>query len=198
MKLFSANASPFAAKVRMAAHFAGLDVEAIGTDSTNEAPELLAANPLGKIPCLVLDNGDAVFDSRAINHHLDRISGGKIYPANADMLLEAERMEALCDGICDCAVAFQYEMRFREQEMWSQSWMERQWGKVERGIDYAATMLPPFGANAHAGSFSLFATLGYLELRFAGRWEDGRLDLTGWRDAFAGAHPELAALKPSA
>ncbi len=198
MKLLSASASPFVAKVRMAALFAGLDVQAVDADSNNEAPELLAINPLGKIPCLVLDDGQAVFDSRVITRHLDRLSDGKLYPSNADMLLETEIMEALCDGICDSAVAFQYEMRFRDQEMWSQSWMERQWGKAERGLDMVSTMLPPFGANAHIGSIALFATLGYLDLRFSGRWEEGRLDLVGWRDAFANAHPEMTDLKPNA
>ena len=73
-------------------------------DSTNGDPVLDAANPLSKIPCLVLDDGTGVYDSRSITRYLDRVSGGKLFPTDSAGLLKAERMEALCDGINDCAL----------------------------------------------------------------------------------------------
>ncbi len=196
MKLLAANASPFVSKVAMALSFAGIDAEIINVDATNGDTQLDAANPLSKIPCLVLDDGTGVYDSRSITRYLDRHSGGKLFPANDPERLRAETMEALCDGICDCAVGVMYEKRFRPEEIVHQPWMDRLWGKVERGLDEAANNLPPAGADAHIGSIALLATLGYLNFRFAGQWEDGRNELIEFRESFCAAHPKLAELLP--
>ena len=198
MKLLSSGASPYVAKAAMAAKFASVDLELVDVDSTNGDPALDAANPLSKIPCLVLDDGSGVFDSRAITRFLDRESGGKLFPSDNAQLLNAERMEAMCDGINDCAVGYMYEMRFRPEEKVHKPWQDRLWGKVERALDAAMNDLPPAGADAHIGSVSLAATLDYLDLRFAGKWEDGRSSLANWANEFDAAHPELAGLKPRA
>ena len=198
MKLLSAGASPYVSKAAQAAKFAGVDVDSVPVDSTNGDPVLDAANPLSKIPCLVLYDGTGVYDSRAITRYFDRVSGGKLYPTDEAGLLKAEQMEALCDGINDCAVGYMYEARFRPEEKVHEPWRERLWGKVERGLDAAMASPPPAGADANIGSIALSACLGYLDLRFAGKWEAGRDDLVAWRDQFDAAHPELAALKPHA
>ncbi len=198
MKFLSSPASPYVAKAALAAKFAGIEMETVAVDSTNGDPVLDAANPLSKIPCLVLDDGTGIFDSRSITRYLDRASGGKLFPTDSAGLLKAERMEALCDGINDCAVGFMYEMRFRPEEKVHKPWQERLWGKVERGLDAAMADLPPSGADANIGSIALSASLGYLDLRFAGKWESGRDDLVAWRDAFDASHPDLADLKPTA
>ena len=111
--------------------------------------------------------------------------------------MQAERMEAWCDGICDSAVGFQYEMRFRPEEYVYKPWQERLWRKVSRSLDELDNHLPPIGEDAHVGSVALAATLGYLDLRYSGEWDSGRGALTDWRDAFDEAHPDVAALKPS-
>lgn len=198
MKLLAAGASPFVSKAAMALKFAGVDAETVNVDATNGDAQLDAANPLSKIPCLVLDDGTAVYDSRSITRYADRLSGGKLFPAEDPARLKAERMEALCDGICDCAVGVMYEKRFRPEEIVHQPWIDRLWRKVERGLDEAAKSLPPTGAEAHTGSIALAAVLGYLDLRFAGQWEDGRAQLIKFRDAFAAAHPDLVDLLPHA
>ena len=198
MKLLSSGASPYVSKAAQAAKFAGVDVEIVDVDSTNGDPVLDAANPLSKIPCLVLDDGSGVYDSRAITRHFDRVSGGKLYPSDEQALLQAERMEALCDGINDCAVGYMYEARFRPEEKVHEPWRDRLWDKVERALDAAMASPPPAGSDANIGSIALSATLGYLDLRFAGKWESGRADLAAWRDQFDAAHPELADLKPHA
>ena len=142
MKLLTAGPSPFANKVLMAAKLIGLPLEAVNTDAHGQAAELIDANPLGKIPCLVLDDGRTLFDSRPITQYLDRVNGGGLYPSDADALFDVSRYEALCDGICDCAVAFQYEMRMRPEEKWHQPWLDRQWTKVKQGLSEATKELP--------------------------------------------------------
>ncbi len=198
MKLLCANASPYAAKASMAANFTGVDVELTPVDATNGDAQLNAANPLSKIPCLVLDDGTGVYDSRAITRYLDRQGNGKLYPTDPSHLLAAERMEALADGINDVAVGYMYELRFHPEEKVHQPWLDRLWGKAENGLDAAMADLPPSGNDAHIGSVALASVVGYLELRFDGKWENGREPLIAWQKEFFAAHPALEALKPSA
>ncbi len=198
MKLLSAGASPYVSKAAMAAKHAGVELEAVSVDATNGDAQLDAANPLSKIPCLVLEDGSGVYDSRAITRYVDRVGNGNLFPKSDSDLSAAELMEAHCDGINDCSVGYMYELRFRPEEKVHQPWLDRLWGKAERGLDSLSGKLPPSGEDIHIGSIALAATLGYLDLRFAGKWEDGRSELVEWRDAFYKSHPDLKALKPNA
>ena len=102
MKLLCATTSPYSSKVRMAAHYLELDVTEIRVD-TNAGPAILVDNnPLGKIPTLLTDDGTSVFDSIAIMHYFHRLKKRKLYPEKNGKRTEAEILEALCDGICDC------------------------------------------------------------------------------------------------
>ena len=125
-----ASASPYSAKVRMAAAYAGIAVDAVIVDTNARPPELFGNNPLGKMPVLLTDDGAAIFDSRAITQYLNRLSGGALFPRNAAKRPEAERLEALADGICDCLLAHVYERRFRPEEKVHQPWLDKQWEKV--------------------------------------------------------------------
>lgn len=195
MKLLYAAASPFAAKCRMAARHLKLDVEEVFADATNQAPELLTLNPLGKIPCLI-DGDEVIFDSRVITRYLNASAKGSLYPE--DERFSVPRMEALADGISDAAVAWMYEMRFRPEEKVEQSWLDRQWGKVMRGLEAVGADLPSATSDIDAGSIALASALGYLDLRFPGKWQEGNGAVLDWQTRFDGHHPELAALKPSA
>jgi glutathione S-transferase len=194
MRLLYAPASPYSAKVRMAAAFAGIPLEAEVTDTNAMPAALLNANPLGKIPVLIADDGGSVFDSRAIMRHLDRLAGGGLYPADAPG--DAERLEALADGMCDCLLAHVYERRMRPAEKVHEPWVERQWKKAMRALDALEASLPP-PAAPDAGRIALRAALGYLALRFGGHWEEGRPGLLGWAERFDAAHPALAELLPA-
>lgn len=196
-KILCAPASPYSAKVRMAATYAGLPFETVLVDTGAEPQNLLAANPLGKIPTLLTDDGEAVFDSRAITQYLNRVSKNALFPRNAAKRIEAERLEALADGIADCALAHIYERRFRPQEIVHQPWLDKQWSKVERGLDHLNANLPRLGRKAHAGHIALRAVLGYLELRFAGQWEKRRGKLKRWAARFDEKFPELSGLLPA-
>ena len=82
MKIYASSTSPYSTKVRMAAHYAGLAAESVVVDTNADPAELLAANPLGKIPTLLTDDGLAVYDSRAIMNYIDRQTRGALYPRN--------------------------------------------------------------------------------------------------------------------
>ena len=198
MKILYSPASPYSAKVRMAAKFAGLDIESVLTD-TNAAPaELVDNNPLGKIPTLITDEGQAIYDSRAIMQFLDRAGGKRIFPRNAAKRTDAEVMEALCDGICDCLLAIMYERRFRPAEMVHQDWIDKQWSKVTRALDHLETNLPRITKAPNAGHLAAAAMRGYLALRFPGQWERGRPKLKRWGAKFAASFPDLDAMLPRA
>lgn len=190
------STSPYSAKVRMAAAWCGLAIEARIVSTADQPAELIAANPLGKIPVLVTDEGEGIFDSRVITQHLNRASGGALFPRRADRRLQAERLEALADGICDCLLAHVYERRARPAEKVHQPWLDGQWRKVTRGLDHLEANLPRLGRKADGGQIALAAMLGYLALRFEGQWERGRPKLKRWARRFDERFPELAALKP--
>jgi glutathione S-transferase len=196
-KILYAPASPYSAKVRMAAAYAGIPLDAKVVDTNSQPDELLAANPLGKIPVLVADDGEAVFDSRAITQYLNRQSGNKLFPRNPAKRTEAERLEALADGICDCALAHVYERRFHPEEKVHQPWLDKQWDKVLHALDQLNAKPPRLSGKATGGHIALRATLGYLDLRFAGKWEKGRGKIRRWAARFDEKFPELKALLPA-
>lgn len=158
--LFYAPASPYSAKVRLAAAWCGIDIEVKVVDTNAEPAELLKANPLGKIPVLITDDGESIYDSRAIMQYLNRLSGNALFPRNAEKRLEAERLEALADGICDCLLAHVYERRFRPEEKIHQPWLDKQWSKVVRALDELAAHPPKLTKKATGGQIALRAALG--------------------------------------
>jgi len=196
-KLLYASASPYSAKVRMAAAYAGIAIEAIPVKTAERPAELVGANPLGKIPTLVLDDGQAIFDSRAITQYLNRASKNALFPRNPDKRTEAEVLEALADGICDCALAMVYERRSRPEEMVWQPWLDAQWVKISAGLDLLNATPPKLPKKITAGQIALRACLGYLAIRFAGKWEKGHGRLTRWAARFDEKFPELKACIPS-
>jgi glutathione S-transferase len=197
-KLLYAPASPYSSKVRMAAEAAGIALDLVRVDTSSQPAELVSVNPLGKIPCLVTDEGEAVFDSRVITQYLNRLSGNALFPRNAGKRLEAEKLEAFADGICDCLLAQVYERRFRPEEKVHQPWLDLQWSKVKRSLDVLDAALPRLPSKPTAGHIALRACIGYLTLRFAGRWEKGRSKLVRWAKRFDERFPQLAAAAPAA
>lgn len=198
MKILMSPASPYTAKVRMAATYAGLKYEDVKVDTAAPSAELLKANPLGKIPVVIADDGTAVHDGAAIVQYLNRVSGNKLLPRNPVKRTEAEQLEALADGICDCALAHAYERRFRPEEKVHQEWLDKQWLKVTRALDALNANPPKLPSKITAGQIALRAALGYLSLRFEGKWEKGRSKLVRWAKRFDEKFPELAPLVPKA
>jgi glutathione S-transferase len=196
MKLLYSSTSPYSAKVRMSAHHLDLGIAAETTNTEDTPVELLASNPLGKIPVLIREDKPPVFDSVAIMQFLNREAKGKLYPRKPEKRTEAETLEALCDGITDCLLAIVYEKRFHPPEKVHQPWIDRQWQKVTRGLDHLNANPPRVNKNLHGGHFALAALLGYLSLRFEGEWEKGRGKLKNWPQKFEKFFPQYQALKP--
>lgn len=191
-------ASPYSAKVRMAAAWCGIDAEARIVDTAARPADLIDANPLGKIPVFIPDEGDAIFDSRVITQYFNRVSNNALFPRKADKRLQVERLEALADGINDCLVAYVYELRKRPAEKVHQPWLDAQWEKVVRALDHLEAAPPRPGKKADGGQIALRAALGYLALRFEGRWERGRPKLKRWIKRFDERFPALTEFLPHA
>ncbi len=198
MKILYAPASPYSAKVRMAAHYCGLPIESQIVDTGADPAILTDGNPLGKIPTLIDDRGNAVYDSRTIMQFLDHASGRGLYPRNAEKRQEVLTLEALCDGTTDCLLAIVYEQRFRPPEKVHDPWIERQWSKVERALDHLNDHMPRTARKLHGGHFALAGLLGYLALRFDGKWERGRPKLKNWPGKFRGFFADYDRFRPQA
>src|SRR4051812_28261061 len=127
MILRFAPASPFARKVRIAAGVLGLagEIELRPADTNDVTDSVRAQNPLGKIPVLIAEDGDAYYDSRVIVEYLDhRAGGGRIVPAQPKARLAALRLQALADGICEASLLVVYEGRYRPADKLVQSWVD--------------------------------------------------------------------------
>jgi glutathione S-transferase len=197
MILRAAPPSPYVRKVRLAAAILKLDdrIEVVTTD-TNADQELPRQNPLGKIPVLVLDNGQTLFDSRVILEYLDHLAGtGRILPREAEPRFAALRLQALCDGILDASILQVYEARYRPAELHHRPWLEMQAGKVARALAALEAAPPRLDAMPNVGEITLACALGYLDLRFKGEWRKGHPKLVAWLDRFAAQVPAFAATK---
>lgn len=195
--LLYATTSPYSSKVRMAAAYAGIALELKPVKTEEDPADLISANPLGKIPVLVLENGQSIFDSRAITQYLNRQTKNALFPRNADKRTEAEALEALADGICDSALSMVYERRVRPEDKVFQPWLDRQWVKVTRSLDSLNANPPKLPKKITVGQIALRAALGYLSLRFAGKWEKGRGRLVRWAARFDEKFPELKGCIPA-
>jgi glutathione S-transferase len=170
MKLYASLTSPYARKVRVMLAEKRIDFELVPTDVWDSNSPLLKFNPLGKVPCLVLDDGTAIFDSPVIMEYLDNVTPvGRLIPESARPRMQTKRWEALADGVLDAAVAIVLEKR-RPAEKHSPDWIARQSGKIERALK---TMSLELGDNAWCAgnSFNLAdivtgCALFYLDLRF--------------------------------
>ncbi|MGC4025300.1 MAG: glutathione S-transferase family protein [Mesorhizobium sp.] len=197
-KLLYAPASPYSAKVRMAAELGGIALETEIVDTGSNPSVLIDANPLGKIPTLITEDGVTVYDSRVITQYLNRLSGNKIFPRNPAKRLEAETLEALADGICDCLLTMVYERRMRPEDKVHQPWLDRQWEKALRGLDVLNANAPKLPKTISVGQIAVRALVGYLDIRFPGKWEKGRGKLKRWAVRFDEKWPDLATKTPKA
>jgi glutathione S-transferase len=200
LTLRTSPASPFGRKVRIAAALLGLEarIAIVPADTGDPADSLRQQNPLGKIPALIAEGGEAIFDSRVIVEYLDGLAGGgRLIPADLAARIRALTLQALADGIADAAVLQVYERRMREPAERSAKWVDYQAGKVTRALAALESKPPQVGAThtgaPHVGAIALACTLGYLDLRFAGEWRAGHPRLAAWLDGFAAAVPAYAA-----
>ena len=193
MQLRSSPSSPFGRKVKMATYILGFDdqVTPVLTDTLDPNDSICEVNPLGKIPALE-DNGTTYYDSRVIMEYLDaKAGGGKIIPASGAARYEALTRAALMDGILDAAILVIYERRMRPEDKYVGSVVERQRGKIIRGLEAIAAENPSYsnGAMPDIGEIGLACFLDYLDFRKQVNWRDHAPNLASWLADFAAAVP---------
>ena len=198
--LRSSPPSPFGRKVKIAAALLGLSdrITVEIADTTDPADTLRTQNPLGKIPTLILENGETLFDSRVIVEFLDSLAGGgRMIPAGWSRF-EVLRQQTLADGLMDAALLQVYEGRWRPEDRHDQKWLDHQRQKVERALQVAEATLSTPPRTFHVGHVALACALGYLDLRFKGTWRPAHPKLVAWLADFERRVPAFAATRVAA
>ena len=199
MKLMSSPASPFGRKVKMTIAMKNLAdrIDVLSVDATKGDASLNAANPLGRIPALILDNGDAIHDSHVICEYLDTIGSGPVLvPRAGPERWRTLTLASLADGLIEQALLQVYEGRYRPENMRVEAWVQRLQSKIDRTLDQLEPAPPGWKDHPDYGHLSLAAALGYMDFRHAGRWRTARPNMVGWLDRFAAAAPSFKASTP--
>ncbi len=200
MKLFHSHSSPFVRKVTVLLHEAGqagaVEMETVAGSPLAPGSFPVALNPLGKIPALLTDDGQALYDSRVICRYLDDLFQTRLYPPAQD-LWQTLTLEALADGILDASVLMRYEVVARPTEHQDAAWLEAQWSKVARALDsLEATGAAQLEGPLNIGHIGVGCALGYLDYRHSNRnWAEGRPKLAGWWRRLS-ARPSFAMTAP--
>ncbi|MDB5892027.1 MAG: glutathione S-transferase-like protein [Polaromonas sp.] len=189
MKLIGSITSPYVRKVRVVMHEKKLDYQFVLEDVWAAGTTITDSNPLGKVPCLVMEGGEAVFDSRVIVEYLDTLSPvGKLIPSQGRERAEVKTWEALADGLMDAALLARLEETWagRTEAQRSAAWVERQMGKINAALKTMSVGLgdKSFCSGTHfsLSDVAVGCALSYLDLRFS------QID---WRDSY----PNLARLQ---
>jgi glutathione S-transferase len=173
MKLLGAITSPYVRKVRVVMAEKKLDYQFVPEDVWSSSTQIAESNPLGKVPCLVMEGGEAVFDSRVIVEYLDTLSPvGKLIPQSGRERAEVKTWEALADGLLDAALLARLEATWagRADSERSQAWIDRQMGKIHNSLKAMSQGLgeKPFCSGIHLSlsDIAVGCALGYLDFRF--------------------------------
>ena len=199
MVLRSAPPSPFTRKVRIGAAVVGLDDRFTleNTDVRAPDPAFFAENPVGKLPVLVLEDGGSLYDSRVILEYFDHLAGGgRLIPTEPAERFAALKLQALADAMMDAALLQIYEVRYRPEARRHAEWVRWQDGKIARALDVLEEAPPSHPERADVGRIALACALGYLDLRFDGRWRRDHPRLVRFLDTFAAAVPAYEATSP--
>ncbi|MBH1987675.1 MAG: glutathione S-transferase N-terminal domain-containing protein [Burkholderiales bacterium] len=173
MKLIGSLSSPFVRKVRVVLAEKKLDYKFVVEDVWSPDSTILASNPLGKVPCLVMEGGEAIFDSRVIVEYVDTLSPvGKLIPLGGRERVEVRTWEALADGLMDAAILARLEATWpgRSEAQRSQAWIDRQLTKVHASVKAMGQGLGDRAwctGNHHSlADIATGCALGYLDFRF--------------------------------
>jgi len=189
MKLLYQTHSPFARKVLVFAHEAQLadQIEVIHheTSPTNRNQEVFALNPLGKVPILITDDGDKIFDSRVICRFFDSLnSGQKLIPSDPKKSIAALRLQAIADGMSEAGILARWESTRRPEGLRHQEFYEGQLSKVIESYAYLEQHMP-LGGEVTIGEIALATSLSWLEFRGVASFRHHYPKLSNWYDKFA-------------
>jgi glutathione S-transferase len=189
MKLRYSPTSPYVRKVMVVALEGGIadKIEKVATtvapNKTND--ELKVENPLVKVPSLVAESGQVLFDSPVICEYLDTLhNASKMFPAHGPQRWTALRRQALGDGILDAALLARYETSLRPKEFLWKDWVDGQMRKVRGSLD--ALEHETFDGAFDIGQIAIACALGYLDFRYADEgWRKTRPKLAAWYEGVA-------------
>jgi glutathione S-transferase len=181
MKLYYSGTSPYVRKVMACAIIRGLDgrIEKHASNPHESPADLVADNPLSKVPCLVTDDGVSLFGSQLICEYLDSLGEGQaLFPTSAATRWRALKFQSLGDGILDAAVPCRGEQgKARDAQI------SRYLTVIARTVDVLEK--DPPHKHVDIGSITVACALGYLDFRFAAvPWRPGHPGLTAWYEAF--------------
>ncbi len=203
MKLYISALSPFARKVRVLARETGLaarieEVAAVVSPVKANA-EVARANPLMKVPTLVLDDGTALFDSPVICEYLDSLHAGrKLFPPAGDARWTTLRLQAVGDGILDAGILTRYETVLRPEALRWGDWIAGQREKWHAGLDLLERSALALAGEPTIGNITAACTLGWLDFRYGAEdWRPSRPALARWYEAFS-ARESMRATVPVA
>ena len=181
MKLIHSLTSPYSRKCRILILEKGLDVGDITTTPFDDEDVLHAANPLGKVPALVVGD-NTLYDSPVICEYLDAL--GTPWLPTDDTAWRQKTLHALGDGIIDAVLAFRME-RIRPAEQWWDFWATRQENATVRALQHLETITDELGAPWEFGNLSIACALGYVDFRAADmQWRDHMPKLAKWLEPF--------------
>ncbi|KDP86219.1 glutathione S-transferase family protein [Cupriavidus basilensis] len=184
MKLYASQTSPYARKVRVVMAEKKIDYQMVEVDVWSPDTTIGQFNPLGKVPCLVMEDGGAIFDSRVIVEYVDTLTPvSRMIPQAGRERVEVRCWEALADGLLDAALLARLEHTQREPEQRSERWVKRQLGKIDAAVAAIADGMAdrPWCSGNHysLADVAVGCALSYLDFRFP--------DIA-WRER----HPRLA------
>jgi glutathione S-transferase len=204
MKLIGAVTSPYARKVRIVMAEKKLDFQFVAEDVWAADSTISQSNPLGKVPCLVMEGGEALFDSRVIVEYIDTLSPvGKLIPTVGRERAEVKTWEALADGILDAAILARLEATWpgRTAEQRSSAWIDRQMGKIHLSLKAVSQGLgeKAYCAGVHfsLADIAVGCVVGYLDFRFPQiNWRADYPNLAKLNDKLA-VRPSFVDTKPA-
>jgi glutathione S-transferase len=196
MKLLYQTHSPYARKVLVFAHEAGLagrlDVVHHETSPTARNEAVFAQNPLGKVPVLIRDDGSPLFDSDVICAYLDSLHDGpKLIPADGEARWQALRLQAVAQGLADAGIALRWETVRRPLELRYAPLAQGQTQKLICGYDWLEREFD-IDSPVHVGHIAVATALSWLEFRELPGFRAARPRLARWFDAFCARKSMLA------
>lgn len=171
MKIIGSLTSPYVRKVRIVFLEKKVDIDLTLENVWADDTTIAANNPLGKIPCLVLDDGENIYDSRVIAEYADTLSPvSQLIPSNSRERATVKTWEALADGIVDASILARLEASWRPLEEQSPAWISRQMSKIDISLRQMSLQLGEnhwcHGKQITLADIAVGCALGYLLLRF--------------------------------
>ena len=192
MKLYYGTTSPYVRKVVVSAHECGLhdEIERIETFPWETGTSYGTVNPVGKVPALVTDEGQVLYDSKVIVEYLDSLHGGqKLIPMHGQERFECLRISALADGMMDAVILLFSELTRRPEELHWDFWDNRMRATVARSLDALEKDAESFNPDQpDMAQISAAVGIGWIDFRtetIGVDWKTGHPTLVGWFDTFS-------------